>query len=456
MEVGTSFWEENFMTSAFLKSSVAAGALIWASLSGAGAAKAEDLTLCWAAWDPANALVELSKDFEAKSGHKMKFEFVPWPNFADRMLNELNSGGKLCDLMIGDSQWIGGAAENGQYVKLNDFFAKEGIKMEDFIPATVVGYAEWPKNSPNYWALPAFGDVVGWTYRKDWFARPELQAEFKTKYGRDLAVPKTFAELKDIAEFFQGRDIDGKKVYGAAIYTERGSEGITMGAMDVLYSFGFQYDNPEKPYELEGFVNSPQSVAGLEYYKALYDCCTPPGSSDTYMSENIDAYKSGQVALQMNFAFIWPGIHADANVGGDKSGYFPNPAGPDGKQFAQLGGQGISVVAASSKQDAALEYIKWFAQPEIQNKWWSLGGYSALRSVVEDPGFATSQPYAQTFLDSMAIVKDFWAEPSYASLLQASQKRFHDYVVAGQGTAKEALDGLVADWTEVFEDEGKL
>ncbi len=456
MEVGTSFWEENVMTSAFLKSSVAAGALIWASLSGASAAKAEDLTLCWAAWDPANALVELSKDFEAKSGHKMKFEFVPWPNFADRMLNELNSGGKLCDLMIGDSQWIGGAAENGPYVKLNDFFAKEGIKMEDFIPATVVGYAEWPKNSPNYWALPAFGDVVGWTYRKDWFSRPELQAEFKTKYGRDLAVPKTFAELKDIAEFFQGRDIDGKKVYGAAIYTERGSEGITMGAMDVLYSFGFQYDNPDKPYELEGFVNSPQSIAGLEYYKALYDCCTPPGSSDTYMSENIDAYKSGQVALQMNFAFIWPGIHADANVGGDKSGYFPNPAGPDGKQFAQLGGQGISVVAASSKQDAALEYIKWFAQPEIQHKRWSLGGYSALRSVVEDPGFATSQPYAQTFLDSMAIVKDFWAEPSYASLLQASQKRFHDYVVAGQGTAKEALDGLVADWTEVFEDEGKL
>ncbi|UJW74202.1 ABC transporter substrate-binding protein [Rhizobium sp. SL42] len=444
------------MTSAFLKSTVAAGALIWASLSGAGAAKAEDLTLCWAAWDPANALVELSKDFEAKSGHKMKFEFVPWPNFADRMLNELNSGGKLCDLMIGDSQWIGGAAENGQYVKLNDFFAKEGIKMEDFIPATVVGYAEWPKNSPNYWALPAFGDVVGWTYRKDWFSRPELQAEFKTKYGRDLAVPKTFAELKDIAEFFQGRDIDGKKVYGAAIYTERGSEGITMGAMDVLYSFGFQYENPDKPYDLEGFVNSAQSIAGLEYYKALYDCCTPPGSSDTYMSENIDAYKSGQVALQMNFAFIWPGIHADANVGGDKSGYFPNPAGPDGKQFAQLGGQGISVVAASSKQDAALEYIKWFAQPEIQNKWWSLGGYSALRSVVEDPGFATSQPYAQTFLDSMAIVKDFWAEPSYASLLQASQKRFHDYVVAGQGTAKEAMDGLVKDWTEVFEDEGKI
>jgi multiple sugar transport system substrate-binding protein len=114
------------------------------------------------------------------------------------------------------------------------------------------------------------------------------------------------------------------------------------------------------------------------------------------------------------------------------------------------------VVSYSDQQDQALQYIKWFAQPEVQAKWWSLGGFSCLRSVVEDAGFPATAPYAQTFLDSMAIVKDFWAEPSYASLLQASQKRLHDYAVAGQGTAKEALDLLVEDWTEVFEDDGKL
>jgi len=417
--------------------------------------QADDLTLCWASWDPANALVELSKDFESESGHNMDFEFVPWPNFADRMLNELNSGGNLCDLMIGDSQWIGGGAENGHYVKLNGFFEAEGITMDDFIPATVAGYSEWPKGTPNYWALPAFGDVVGWTYRKDWFGRPEIKSEFKSKYGRNLDVPNSLEELKDIAQFFQGRIIDGKKVYGAAIYTERGSEGITMGVTNALYNYGFEYNNPEKPYDLEGFVNSSGAVKGLEYYKDLYDTGTPPGSSNWYMGENIDAYKSGQVAMQMNFAFIWPGVNSDPNVGGDKSGYFPNPAGPAG-QFAQLGGQGISVVAYSEKQEAALEYIKWFAQPQVQAKWWELGGYSALKAVVEDPGFASSQPYAQTFLDSMAIVKDFWAEPSYAELMISMQERMHNYVIVGQGTAKEALDGLIKDWTETFEDEGKL
>ena len=442
------------MKSLFLNSVAIAAVVAGTSALGTSAARADDLTLCWAAWDPANALVELSKDFEAKSGHKMSFEFVPWPNFADRMLNELNSGGKLCDLLIGDSQWIGGAAENGQYVKLNDFFEAEGITMDDFLPATVTGYAEWPKHSPNYYALPAYADVVGWTYRKDWFERPEIQTEFKEKYGRDLDAPKTLEELKEIGEFFQGREIDGKKVYGAAIYTERGSEGITMGVTNVLYNYGFQYENPDSPYEIDGFVNSEGAVEGLEFYKALYDCCTPPGASDAYMSQNIDAYKSGQVAMQMNFAFIWPGVEVDPNVGGGKSGYFANPAGPAG-QFAQLGGQGISVVANSDSKDAALEYIKWFAQPDVQQKWWDVGGASAMRAVVEAPGFAKSQPFAQTFLDSMAIVKDFWAEPSYASLLLPMQERIHNYVVAGNGTAKEALDGLVKDWDEVFEDEGK-
>ena len=39
---------------------------------GSTAAQAQDktITLCWAAWDPANALVELSKDFTAKTGVK--------------------------------------------------------------------------------------------------------------------------------------------------------------------------------------------------------------------------------------------------------------------------------------------------------------------------------------------------------------------------------------------------
>ena len=424
------------------------------ALAPAAQAQPKPLTLCWAAWDPANALVQLSKDFTAKTGTAMKFEFVPWTSFADRFLNELNSKGKLCDLLIGDSQWIGGAAENGHYVKLNDFFAKNGIKMSDFMPATVTGYSEWPKNTPNYYALPAMGDAVGWTYRKDWFSRPELRKEYKQKYQRELGPPRTLAELKDIAQFFQGRVIDGKKVYGAYIYTERGSEGITMGVTNALYDYGFQYQNPQKPYQMAGFVNSAEAVKGLEFYRSLYSCCTAPGMTNAYMQEGLDAFKSGQVAMQMNFFAFFPGLYKDPKVGGDKIGFFANPGAK--QRFTQLGGQGISVVSYSANRQAALVYIKWFAQPEVQKRWWALGGYSCHKSVLNDPGFPKSAPFAQDFLTSMAMVKDFWAEPSYAQLLLAMQKRVHDYVVAGKGTAKEALDALVSDWEKVFKEDGKI
>ena len=311
--------------------------------------------------------------------------------------------------------------------------------MDDFMPATVVGYSEWPKNTPNYWALPAMGDAVGWTYRKDWFSRPEIQAEFKKKYGRDLAPPKTYDELKQIAEFFQGREIDGKKVYGAYIFTERGSEGITMGVTNVLYDYGFEYENPKKPYHMEGFVNSPGGGQGARVLQGALQVL--------HAARHDQRLHVGRPRrLQVR-----PGGDADELVR-----LLPRPLqGPECRRrqdrllrqsgrseghFTQLGGQGISVVSYSDHKDDALNYIKWFAQPDVQKKWWALGGYSCAKAVVNDPGFPKSAPFAPDFLKSMEIVKDFWAEPAYAELLLDMQKRVHDYVVADKGTAKEALD----------------
>ena len=76
--------------------------------------------------------------------------------------------------------------------------------------------------------------------------------------------------------------------------------------------------------------------------------------------------------------------------------------------------------------------------------------------MLDDPNFVNTAPFAGDFLQAMGGVQDFWQEPSYASLLLAMQERLHNYIVADHGTAQEALDGLIADWTEVFEDEGKL
>jgi multiple sugar transport system substrate-binding protein len=416
-------------------------------------AKSESITLGWAAWDPANALVELSKDFTAETGIDVNFEFVPWPNFADRMLNELNNQGKTFDLLIGDSQWIGGGAVYGHYVKLNDFFDQEGISMNDFSDATVYAYSTWPKGSPNYYALPAMGDALAWAYRKDWFDRPELNNEFKAKHGYDLGVPKTWDELHAMCSFFQGREIDGQVRYGAAINTERGSEGITMGVTAAMYAWGMQYENPDNPYEMDGYFNAPHVVEALEFYKKLYEDCAPPGHSDAYMVANLDAYKSGQTAFQMNWYAFWPGVSKE-DADGRVTGFFANPC--QEVCAATLGGQGLSVVSYSDKKDLALQYIKWFSKPDVQQKWWDLGGYSCHKDVLGSPDFVNSAVYAQGFLDSMGIVKDFWQEPTFVELMLPMQEHVHDFVVNGKGTAKAALDNIIEEWVEVFEADGKL
>ena len=415
--------------------------------------KAESLTLGWAAWDPANALVELSKEFTAETGIEMNFEFVDWTSYADRMLNELNNKGKTFDLLVGDSQWIGGGAVNGHYVKLNDFFDREGISMNDFSDATVYAYSTWPKGSENYYALPLMGDALAWAYRKDWFDRPELQSEFKAKHGYDLGVPKTWTELHDMCSFFQGREIDGVVRYGAALNTERGSEGITMGVTAAMYAWGMEYEDPNNPYHSDGFFNAPNVVEAVDFYKKMYEDCSPPGHSNAYMGENLDAYSSGQVAFQMNWYAFWPGV-AKGDKDGRVTGFFANPC--QEICAATLGGQGISVVNYSDKKELAQQYIKWFAKPDIQQKWWDLGGYSCHKDVLGSPDFVESAVYAQGFLDSMGIVKDFWQEPSFVELLIPMQENMHDYIVNGKGSAKGALDNIIEEWEEVFESEGKL
>ena len=46
-------------------------------------------------------------------------------------------------------------------------------------------------------------------------------ANFKAKYGYDLAVPTTFKQLIDIAEFFN-RPAENR--YGAAIYSQNAGD----------------------------------------------------------------------------------------------------------------------------------------------------------------------------------------------------------------------------------------
>ena len=78
--------------------------------------------------------------------------------------------------MIGDSQWIGGGAENGHYVKLN-IFDSANISMDDFAPAQYTyDLAKGTKLLPcRLWVMRTAGSI----------ARTGLIALRRTATGQD-------------------------------------------------------------------------------------------------------------------------------------------------------------------------------------------------------------------------------------------------------------------------------
>ena len=70
--------------------------------------------------------------------------------------------------------------------------------------------------------------------------------------------------------------------------------------------------------------------------------------------------------------------------------------------------------------------------------------------------FQNATPYNKAFYETMFKVKDFWAVPEYAELLQQLNQRVYPYMIGGEGTAKETLDALAADWNATFKKYGRV
>jgi multiple sugar transport system substrate-binding protein len=411
-------------------------------MSGTSAMSAE-LTILWAEWDPANYLQELVNQYEAETGVKVTVETTPWPDFQTKAFTEFNAQGSAYDLVVGDSQWLGAASTGGHYVELTDFVKAHNLT-ETMAPATMKYYSEYPGSSGHYWSVPLEGDAVGWAYRKDWFEDPTEMANFKAKYGYDLGVPKTLANLVDIAEFFN-RPAENR--YGAAIYSQSSGDALTMGVENFLFGYGGSLGDFAS-YKVSGLLNSPESVEGLEAYRKLFTY-GPPGWGNSFFVEVNTALAQGQVAMGMNYFAFFPSLLNEAtNPQAKNMGFFANPPGPRGDDFAALGGQGISLVSYSQNKDEAMKFLEWLVKDETQKKWAELGGYTAATAILKSDEFQNATPYNKAFYETMFKVRDFWALPQYAELLDESQQGFYDYVVNGNGTAKEALDKLTATWVE--------
>jgi multiple sugar transport system substrate-binding protein len=424
----------------------AAGAASAAAQGSAGIEIGKTVTIWWAQWAPADGLQQLAQEYEQQTNIAIRVHQIPWSSYQDQVF--LNFGNKVTsfDIVVGDSQWLGRGATGKLYLDLTDWLPTV-VDVKTIQPQALRYLCEYPAGSAHYFAAPGETDAVGFAYRKDWFQDPKEQAAFKAKYKRDLAVPDTWEEFRDIAEYFTQ---PANKRYGTALLTGRGYDALAMGFQPFLWELGGSWGDPET-HATKGLVDSAGAIAGLTLMKSLLKFAPNDGPNMDY-GKTLEAFTSGSTAMAMNYFAFYPTI---VKAMGDEAGFFVMPA-HDGKRVTSLGGQGMSISAKVSpeQQKLAKDFLAWFLKRETQEKWTKKeAGFTANSEILNSAAFRQATPYNEPFSQSMGFVQDFWNVPVYNELLAAAEQRLGE-ALDGVKSPKEALQAISSEHDRIFKEAG--
>lgn len=165
----------------------------------------------------------LTKAFEEVTGIHVEHEIIGEGSVVERLVEQQRTGRLIYDIYVNDADLVGTHLRSQAVVNLTDYMNGEGksytnpyLDLEDFLNL------EFGQDyDGNQLQLPDQQFANLYWFRYDWFTRPDIQAEFKAEYGYDLGVPINWAAYEDIAEFFTGREIDGRTVYGHLDYGKK-------------------------------------------------------------------------------------------------------------------------------------------------------------------------------------------------------------------------------------------
>ncbi|GKX36201.1 MAG: ABC transporter substrate-binding protein [Rhizobiaceae bacterium MnEN-MB40S] len=417
---------------------MASAAVIAASAASTSANADTELTFVWHAGTCADALVEIAKDYPDKSVSIVP-ALVPYgPEWHNKIASEFAIQGDAFDFAMWDSQSTAEFAGGGHAVKINDIFADSDYLSAEIFPASSLSqYGEYPDGSGEFYGLPANQDAYGLMYRKDLFENPDEQAAFKEKYGRDLRVPETYQEAKEVAEFFTRPD---EGLYGWGQMGGREYDFATTASNSFLWSFGGELYNPET-FEVQGYLNSPASIDGVQAYVDMFQY-GPPGSGNWGFDEVNAAFQQGQLAMAMQW-FYFNGSNADPEVNKFAKdtgfGILPGAVGRDGKfrrQFS-VGGQGMGINKYSEKLPELVKFMEWYFQPEQQERYAAVC-QTGLKAVLESPDWQGLNSYNAQFSKALQYLNDYWHLPEYPVLLDQLQEEVSN-AVSGSKTVEQAL-----------------
>ncbi|WP_082541658.1 MULTISPECIES: extracellular solute-binding protein [unclassified Rhizobacter] len=347
----------------------------------------------------AGSLGELKAEFEAATGATLNFAQVTHQELFPHFMADLTNGTGQYDAAYAGAWWLGELAAGDHIVSYDKLYKDPRFPAWDIdevlpAPRRLLSYA----GKKYMIANDHDGQVM--YYRRDLLADPRHRAAFATRYGYPLVVPATWAQFRDVAEYFNGQDLNGDGVpdHGLTLHLKVGAQGM-FHFMSFSAPFVIGPDNPGlywfDPKTMKPLIESPGHVRALE---ALVDLVQfgPKDMLSWDLGKSWDLFLSGRAAL----AFTWGDLGALAQDEGSKVrgrigsapmpgtlSYYSIPAGRWIKTAKPnlvgntTGGSWAGVISKYAKAPEAAYYLFALMATKEKSKVYAVRGWDGI-----DPG----------------------------------------------------------------------
>ena len=284
-------------------------------------------------------------DFEKQTGIKVVIEAFPEDQYRNKRTIELNAGGKVDGYMIMPGQddlyyWKAGWLQPlDDYIK-NPALTDADWNLKDFFSS----FTKASTVDGKQIGIVINAETSLLAYRKDLFTK------FKQK------VPTTMKELEQVAKFFHGKEVDGKKLVGITL---RGKgAAATSQWVDFLYTFGGSWTNAQGKSNFA----SKEDIEAFKFYGDLLRLYGPQGGTMLHWAESTSMFMEGKAAMIYD-ANVFKTLYEnpkESKVAG-KVGYAVIPAGPGGKRLPHVSNWSLSISKTSTpdRQKAAWLFVQW-------------------------------------------------------------------------------------------------
>lgn len=285
-------------------------------------------------------------DFTNRTGIKVSYTYIPFPNMREALTAEMIGGTGDYDVVTIMDQWVAGMEM--LVSPINDGISKHKIDLANYPKA----HLEQGRIKGNLVGLPVRGHVQLLFYRADLLKKNSLQPP--TTWPQVVSVSKTLAEKENIA--------------GIALPYGKLSGQNLMVWYNLLWGRGGAlFDAKGKPaFNTEAGIAATQEYIGFLNKEKI----TPAGAAGFVEQDAVNSFKQGNSAMLP----VWWWVRSQltdakqSKLTEEQVGFAPLPSYEGKGSTTYTNTWVFGVNDKSKKKAAAMEFLSWLTDPSLEKE----------------------------------------------------------------------------------------